>query len=220
MVRDLGSTNGTIVNDDNQYSIRPPCCKPATLFEFGSYLFRFLSADSVETQYHETVYSALTRDALTGTLNKRYLMEAMSREIARSTRAKLEMAIVMLDIDHFKSVNDTHGHLVGDEVLQTFGKRVSDICRSDDLLARYGGEEFCLLLAATGKEDAREMAERCRRAVADQPFETAAGPLQITASFGFSVLDPNEPKSCSELLESADQKLYAAKDGGRNRVCG
>jgi diguanylate cyclase (GGDEF)-like protein len=218
VVRDLDSTNGTLVNES---VIESDCAlRSGDTVRIGSFLFRFLSADSVETQYHETVYSALTRDALTGTMNKRYLMEAMNREISRSTRAKMELSVVMLDIDHFKSVNDTHGHLVGDEVLRTFGKRVGDICRSDDLLARYGGEEFCLLLAATGREEAREMADRCRRAVADAPFDTAAGPLKISASFGFACLDPDEPKTSNGLLEAADQQLYEAKRSGRNRVCG
>ncbi|EMI16908.1 diguanylate cyclase with GAF sensor [Rhodopirellula maiorica SM1] len=218
LVRDLGSTNGTFVNEK---PVQSDCSlRSGDTIRIGSFLFRFLSAGCVETQYHETVYSAMTRDALTGTMNKRYLMEALNREIARSTRANMELSVVMLDIDHFKSINDTYGHLVGDEVLRTFGIRVGEICRSDDLLARYGGEEFCLLLAATGHEDAREMAERCRHAVADAPFDTAAGALPITASFGFAVLNPSKPKSVSGLLGAADQQLYEAKRSGRNRVCG
>ncbi len=217
-IRDLRSTNGTLVNDN---LIKSDCAlHSGDTVRIGSFLFRFLSADCVETQYHETVYSALTRDALTGTMNKRYLMEAMNREIARSTRAQMEMAVVMIDIDHFKSVNDTYGHLVGDEVLRTFGKRIGDICRTDDLLARYGGEEFCLLLAATGRKEAEEITERCRHCVASEPFETSAGPLQITASFGFACLNPTEPKTSKKLLEAADIQLYEAKRSGRNRVCG
>ncbi len=218
VVRDLGSTNGTFVNEK---VIESDCSlRSGDTIRIGSFLFRFLSAGCVETQYHETVYSAMTRDALTGTMNKRYLMEALNREIARSTRAQLELSVVMVDIDHFKSVNDTYGHLVGDEVLRTFGKRVGDICRSDDLLARYGGEEFCLLLAATGPQEAKEIADRCRAVVADTPFDTAAGALPITASFGFAVLDPSQPKTSSALLGAADQQLYEAKRSGRNRVCG
>jgi diguanylate cyclase (GGDEF)-like protein len=217
-IRDLGSTNGTLVNEQ---IIRSDCdLRTGDTLRIGSFLFRFLSAGSIETQYHETVYNALTRDALTGTMNKRYLMEAMDREISRSSRAGMELSVVMLDIDYFKSVNDTHGHLVGDEVLRTFGQRVGEECRTDDLLARYGGEEFCLLLAATGHEEAREMSERCRRAIADHPFETAAGPLPITASFGFAVLDENHLQDRTKLLETADNQLYEAKRSGRNRVCG
>ncbi|TWU56078.1 diguanylate cyclase [Rubripirellula reticaptiva] len=218
VIRDLGSTNGTLVNEtliDTDYTLRT-----GDTVRIGSFLFRFLSAGSVETQYHETVYSALTRDALTGTMNKRYLLESMNREVSRSSRSATELAVIMIDIDFFKSVNDTHGHLVGDQVLQTFGKRVGDLCRSDDLLARYGGEEFCLMLSATGREEAFEMAERCRRAVGEKAFETSAGDLTVTASFGLSILDPKKPTTSTELLEAADQQLYHAKHGGRNRVCG
>ncbi|MCC9655749.1 GGDEF domain-containing protein [Rhodopirellula halodulae] len=218
VVRDLDSTNGTLVNErEIQGDVK---LHTGDTVRIGSFLFRFLSADSIETQYHETVYNALTRDALTGTLNKRYMLEALGREISRSMRSQLEMTVVMLDIDHFKSVNDTHGHLVGDEVLQTFGKRIESICRVDDLLARYGGEEFCMVLAATGSDEAHEIAERCRQVICSEPFETAAGPLAISASFGFAVMNPSSPKTTNELLEAADNQLYEAKRSGRNRVCG
>ncbi len=217
-IRDLNSTNGTLVNEQAIQGDRH--LNSGDTLHIGSFMFRFLSADSVESQYHETVYSALTRDALTGTLNKRYLLEALNREISRSTRAGLHLTVIMLDIDHFKSVNDTYGHLVGDDVLRTFGKRVSDICRSDDLLARYGGEEFCMVLAATAGEEAREIAERCRRVVVDEPFATTAGPLNITASFGLSCLEPGQQLTTAELLEAADQQLYQAKRSGRNQVSG
>ncbi|MFG0266506.1 MAG: GGDEF domain-containing protein [Rhodopirellula sp. JB055] len=218
LIRDLGSTNGTMVNESTIQSDHT--LESGDTVRIGSFLFRFLSADSIETQYHETVYNALTRDALTGAMNKRFLMEAIDRELSRSTRANLEMAVIMLDIDHFKSVNDTHGHLVGDDVLRTFGQRIQALCRADDLLARYGGEEFCLLLAATGRQDAMEIAERCRATIADTPFQTSIGPLEITASFGISVLNPNQPSTVKALLQDADQHLYNAKNAGRNQVCG
>ena len=218
LIRDLQSTNGTLVNGS---LVQGDCVlQTGDTIQIGSFLFRFLSAGSVDTQYHEAVYSALTRDALTGTMNKRFLMDAMTREIPRCIRAKMELTVVMLDIDHFKAVNDTHGHLVGDEVLREFGQRARTVCREDDMLARYGGEEFCLLLASTGRDDAFAMAERCRTAIADTPFQTEAGPLAITASFGFACLDPATPESPKELLERADKQLYEAKHGGRNRVCG
>ncbi|TWU42043.1 GGDEF domain-containing protein [Novipirellula artificiosorum] len=215
-VRDLGSTNGTLVNEHAVTERR--LCSGDTI-RIGSFLFKFLSAGSIESQYHETVYGALTRDALTGTLNKRYLIESMQREIARSNRQQLSLCVLMLDIDHFKSVNDTYGHLAGDEVLREFGGRVSSVCREDDMLARYGGEEFCLMLCGTDCKEGRIMAERCRAIIADTPFATSVGPLPITASFGLaclnaSILTPNA------LLEQADQCLYDAKRGGRNRVCG
>jgi diguanylate cyclase (GGDEF)-like protein len=157
---------------------------------------------------------------LTGTMNKRYFLETLNRSIATSLRQKHPLTVVMLDVDHFKAVNDTYGHLVGDEVLREFGRRVGQASREDDLLARYGGEEFCLLLSATGPSEAFDVAERCRSAICQTPFETTAGPLTITASFGFATLDAARSETGLELIHRADEKLYEAKRQGRNRVCG
>ncbi|MEL6106563.1 MAG: GGDEF domain-containing protein [Planctomycetota bacterium] len=217
-IEDLGSTNGTLVN--GMPIDRQQILNTGDTVRIGSFIFRFLSADSVETQYHETVYNALVRDALTGTMNKRYLLESMHREIARAVRQRSPLSVALLDIDHFKSVNDTHGHLIGDEVLKEFGQRMTGISRDDDLLARYGGEEFCLLLAGTSLPEAIEITERCRAVVADRPFETSIGALSITASFGVACLEPVRTIDANDLLELADEKLYEAKRGGRNRVCG
>ncbi|MEM6470221.1 MAG: GGDEF domain-containing protein [Planctomycetota bacterium] len=227
-IRDLGSTNGTLVNGT---AVRQRLLDSGDTIRIGSFIFRFLSANSVETQYHETVYNALVRDALTGTMNKRYLMETMQREFARALRQRVTLSVALLDIDRFKSVNDTHGHLIGDEVLKEFGRRMMNVCRADDLLARYGGEEFCLLMADTDLDGAKEIMERCRLAIADKPFETGIGSLNITASFGVAALVPAEPAGAespsptntmepSELLEIADKRLYEAKQSGRNKVCG
>ena len=216
-IEDLGSTNGTFIGGQQ---ISQTLLNSGDTIRLGSFLFKFLSAGSVESQYHETVYSALTRDALTGTMNKRYLLETLSRSIATAVRQKHPVTVVMVDIDHFKGVNDTYGHLVGDEVLREFGRRVGEASREDDLLARYGGEEFCMLLSATDMNEALEVAERCRKAVCDQPFETAAGPLEISASFGLACLDPDHSETGLELINRADGKLYEAKRAGRNRVCG
>ena len=221
-IRDLGSTNGSFVNGERVQENR---LRSGDTVQIGCFIFKFLSANSVETKYHETVYSAMTRDALTGAMNKRYLNESLDREIARAIRQQQTLSLLMIDIDHFKRVNDTHGHLVGDEVLRQFGARILESCRSDDLLARYGGEEFCLVLCSTIREDALMIAERCRAVVADRPFATAVGPLGITASFGLACLDPSSlnPSSSQrseDLIRRADERLYDAKNSGRNRVVG
>ncbi|MEM9586985.1 MAG: GGDEF domain-containing protein [Planctomycetota bacterium] len=216
VISDLGSTNGTLVNEQET---QEHLLKSGDTIRIGSFLFKFLSAGSVESQYHETVYSALTRDALTGTLNKRYLLESLTREIARTHRQGGSVALVMLDIDHFKSINDTHGHLVGDEVLREFGSRIQTVCRADDMLARYGGEEFCLLLSDTQRDEALVLAERCRQVICLEPFDTAAGKVEVTASFGVAIAEATNKGSQTDLLAAADQKLYEAKEGGRNRVC-
>ena len=215
-IKDLGSTNGTFVNGE---SVKNKILKSGDKFQIGTFLFKFLTAGSVESQYHETVYTALTSDALTGTMNRRYLVETLKREIARARRRKEIITVAMLDIDHFKKVNDTHGHLIGDDVLREFGHRLRDAKREEDMLARFGGEEFCLVLAATSRNEALLMLERCRACIADQPFTTAAGEIPVTASFGFACIDPTETKTINEILEEADVKLYEAKSAGRNCIC-
>lgn len=215
-LQDLDSAHGTFIGSQ---AVTRTILASGDTIRIGSYLFKFLSAGSLESQYHETVYSALTRDALTGTMNKRYLLETLKRAIAAAIRQKHPITVVMIDIDHFKSVNDTYGHLVGDEVLRQFGQRLGDAIREDDLLARYGGEEFCLLLSTTPMDEALEVAERCRKSVCSQPFKTTSGPLNISASFGLACLDPDQDETGLELIHRADQKLYQAKRGGRNRVC-
>lgn len=214
-IEDLTSTNGTIVAGQRVSKVE---LKSGDTIQIGSFLFKYLSAGSVESQYYETVYSALTRDALTGTMNKRFLLETIGRSIASALRHSQSLSVVMIDVDHFKSVNDTYGHLVGDEVLREFGRRLADTIRADDLLARFGGEEFCLLLSATDNEEAQVLAERCRQQVCMTPFETSIGPLAVTASFGIANLDLENGASGIELIQAADRGLYAAKRAGRNRV--
>lgn len=215
LIRDLGSTNGTLVNGGRmmEHTLRS-----GDTIKLGSFIFKFLSAGSVETKYHETVYSAMTRDALSGAMNKRYLLESLPREVARAVRQRQALSVLMLDIDHFKSVNDNHGHLVGDEVIREFGTRMLSGCREDDLLARYGGEEFCLVLCSTDREAALQIAERNREVISGTPFTTNAGPLSITVSFGVSCLNPSTPETVEDLLRRADAKLYEAKRSGRNCV--
>ena len=214
-IYDLGSTNGTFVNGKR---VSEQVLVSGDRIAVGSFIFKYLSAGCIETHYHEAVYSSLTRDALTGAFNKRYLLESLQREIARSRREKSPLAVVMMDIDRFKNTNDTHGHLVGDQVLREFGQRLLSLCREDDLFARYGGEEFCLLLASTSPEQAATIAERCRNEIAQTPFTTEAGPLQITASFGGECFPGDTRKKPNELIAAADARLYVAKKSGRNRV--
>jgi diguanylate cyclase (GGDEF)-like protein len=212
---DLGSTNGTSVNGAR---VQSHPLRSGDQIAIGPFIFKYLSAGSIETHYHEAVYTSLTRDALTGAMNKRYLLESLQREIARSRRDKQPLAVVMIDIDHFKSVNDTHGHLIGDAVLREFGTRLLSICREDDLLARYGGEEFSLLLSSTGKREAVQIAEKCRAEIESKPFDTDAGQIFVTASFGIECFAGMRAVSANQLIEIADNRLYEAKQNGRNCV--
>lgn len=216
LLRDLGSTNGTFVNERRIDSI---LLKGGECIRIGSFIFKFLSADCIEAQYHETVYDALTRDGLTHAFNKSYLLDALGYEMARSRRCGRSLCLLMLDIDYFKQINDTHGHLAGDEVLQEFCRRMSSVTRSDDFLCRYGGEEFAIVLGETAVADALDTAERCRAAVAALPFQTSAGDFPVTVSIGLVELPlESEEWTPSTLIQAADVQLYRAKDSGRNRV--
>ena len=157
------------------------------------------------------------RDALTGLANRRRLREAGEEEIRRGRRFGHPIAALMLDLDHFKQVNDRHGHGAGDDVLREVGRRIQSTVREIDISARYGGEEFAVLLPETTVETAREAAERIRRAVMDAPIDTRKGPLSVTLSAGVAAFDAGDG-DLGTLLEAADGALYEAKAAGRNRV--
>jgi len=217
LIADQGSTNGTFVNETR---VTSHLLQPGDRIQVGSFIFKFLCSNHIELQYHEAVYTMMTRDGLTGTLNKRSFMDLLTREFQRSLHRDTQLSLILFDIDHFKSVNDTHGHLAGDEVLQEISKCIGEVIAEHDVFARYGGEEFAVLLPSVNLEEAVRVAERCRQAVAANPFPTCAGPLPITISIGVAdfagLVDPTGPTT---LIQAADEQLYAAKRGGRNRVC-
>lgn len=158
-------------------------------------------------------------DVLTGLYNRRHFMELIEAELARARRYRTPLAVVMVDLDHFKEVNDGRGHQVGDRVLAAVAGAMSESVRETDLAARYGGEEFVLLLPNTDRQGARELAERCREVVADTLVADAGGPLHVTASMGVaSYPEDVVDGDVDALLGAADDALYRAKGGGRNRV--
>jgi diguanylate cyclase (GGDEF)-like protein len=164
------------------------------------------------TQVHELA----TIDGLTGIANRRHFFDVAHREVALAHRRQAILAAVMLDIDHFKRINDTHGHQVGDDVIRGVVARLRSHCRDTDVLGRYGGEEFVLLLPEAGSH-ASETAERLRDEVARTPLETRAGPIEVTISVGVAHLQPADTEP-DTLLARADESLYRAKQAGRNRV--
>lgn len=216
-VTDLGSTNGTSVNEQKIQSAE---LTSGDRIQFGSYIFKFLSTNHIEMQYHEAVYSMMTRDALTDTLNKRSFLDIIGREFQRASARNTPLSLILFDIDHFKSVNDTYGHLAGDEVLQEMGRRISLVIAEHDVFARYGGEEFAILMSDVSAAEAEALAEKCRLVVESHPFETCVEPLKITISLGVADMTSlTEGLDANELVQASDAKLYEAKDGGRNRVC-
>ena len=154
-----------------------------------------------------------TTDRLTGAWNRTYLEETLVAEMGRAERYRQPLSLLIFDIDHFKAINDSHGHLVGDEVLIELTRRVRAHLRAVDVLARWGGEEFVLLLPHCGSAEALQVAEKLRALVADPPFPVAG---QVTASFGLAQWQPHE--HLDTWLKRADDALYAAKAAGRNRV--
>ncbi|MEM8752348.1 MAG: diguanylate cyclase [Pseudomonadota bacterium] len=156
-------------------------------------------------------------DPLTGLANRREFMTILDNEIKRHRRFHAPFAVAMLDIDHFKSVNDTYGHDVGDEVLKTLASRLTDSLRAYDVVGRLGGEEFAVIFPSTEFADGASICERLLGRIRDEPIETAAGPLQITASVGMtSSMTANA--NGRDYLKKADELLYLAKGSGRDRL--
>jgi diguanylate cyclase (GGDEF)-like protein len=158
-----------------------------------------------------------TTDGLTGLVNHRTFQERTVEMLARAERTDGRQAILLTDIDHFKKVNDTHGHPIGDVVLRGVAQVVSSCVRKIDLAARYGGEEFAIVLEGTDREGARQLAERIRTEVERQTFQSGAGPFSVTLSLGIAVY-PDDGRDPKTLIANADQALYYAKRNGRNRA--
>jgi diguanylate cyclase (GGDEF)-like protein len=155
-------------------------------------------------------------DPLTELANRRALTERLKQEWARTRRAQGRLAFIMGDVDHFKRVNDTHGHHVGDRVLRHVAGAVAESCRTSDLPARYGGEEFAVVVPDQSVEGAERLAERCRREVELVSVDAEGEAVRVTASFG--VADAADAGSPEHLIRLADEALYRAKEAGRNRV--
>ena len=171
--------------------------------------------DRLCDKYEMAVHSAIT-DKLTGLYNRRYFDHFLDFEIKRSSRQKASLALLMMDIDNFKIINDTLGHLFGDKILNKLGDIIKSIIRETDLAARYGGEEFSIVMSNTGLEEATEIAERLRKAISEHNFDITNRP--ITVSIGIA-LYPSDSTSLQDLLSNADRALYRSKHEGKNRVC-
>ncbi len=159
-----------------------------------------------------------TTDGLTGCLNKRAFLDELERKLRSAERFDRKLSLLVTDIDHFKSVNDTYGHATGDVVIKELGEILRRVKRETDVVARFGGEEFCVLCEETDTDGAMLLAERVREELEATVFQTELGRLQVTASVGVATF-PTDAATSGALFESADRALYSAKHGGRNRVC-
>lgn len=182
-------------------------------------LFATQAAIAIENAHlYEEVERLAITDGLTGLYVHRYFQEALENEIKRGLRYKHPISLMMIDIDHFKQLNDTYGHQTGDEVLRRLAEILKSQARGHDIVARYGGEEFAIVLPVTPKDGALSAASRLRRAVETTPFKIFRKTLHITISIGVASC-PQDAQNREELIGKADQALYAAKRGGRNLVC-
>ncbi len=216
LIVDDGSTNGTYCNDEQ--ITREVVLKNGDRVKVGPTIFKYFSGADVEAQYHEEIYRMTIIDGLTQIYNKRYLYEALEREIIRGRRHERELCILMFDIDHFKRINDVHGHLAGDYVLKEVARVVQARIRRDEVFARYGGEEFAIILPETPISGAVALAETLRQKVADNSFVFQADSIKVTISLGAALMEESD-RTASDLIKRADEKLYQAKRTGRNRVC-
>jgi diguanylate cyclase (GGDEF)-like protein len=214
-VDDLGSTNGSYVNDEQVTSERP--LRDGDFVKVGNTIFKFLVGGNIESAYYEEIYKMMIIDALTGAYNKRYFLEFLDKEIARCARYGRPLSLVLFDIDHFKKVNDTHGHLTGDFVLRELGRRLRSRIRKEELFARYGGEEFAAVLPEATREGAADFAEQIRRLICRETFDFEGDAIAVTISLGVGTLSKETPDA-QALIKAADENLYKAKRSGRNRV--
>jgi two-component system, cell cycle response regulator len=214
---DDGSTNGTFVNDD-QIS-REQALTNGDRIKVGPTIFKYLAGEDVESQYHEEIYRMSIIDGLTGAYNKRYLLESLEKEILRARRHERPLSLLMFDIDHFKKINDVHGHLAGDYVLKELARLVHARIRRDEIFARWGGEEFSVVLPETSLDGCRQLAEGIRTRAASNEFVFQNEKIGLSVSIGVAELTEAE-KTSVDFIKVADDRLYEAKRSGRNRVIG
>jgi diguanylate cyclase (GGDEF)-like protein len=214
-VEDLGSSNGTYVNG---LKIEMTEVTDGAMIQLGPrVLFRFSVVDEHQERILRQLYESSVHDALTGTFNRAYFLERLDAELAYSQRHGTTASLLLLDIDHFKKINDTFGHPAGDAVLKCVTGTIQRVLRVEDVLARYGGEEFIVLLRGIAIEGAARAGERLRRALTATATEHGGHRIEATVSVGCASLACADPTPAG-LIAVADRRLYAAKRGGRNRV--
>ena len=215
-VVDLASTNGTFINDD-AHSIRERQVQRGDRVKIGDTIFKYLSGSDIELQYHEIIHRMAITDGLTDLANRKQLDLILAEEIPRSRRNARDLSMLMIDIDHFKVINDTHGHLTGDSVLRGLAGILQRRLRQGDRLGRYGGEEFCVILPETSRHNAAKFGEELRALVEAHAFVAEDKNIRVTISVGVGTLQ--DDMAMGDFYKSADEMLYRAKRSGRNRVC-
>ena len=215
MLKDLGSANGTfcngsrisdemILNDGDKISMG------------GTTILKFTYQDDLEEQFSKNLYESAVRDGLTGLYNRRYFDERLRSELTFANRHLATLALMLVDIDHFKRINDERGHQTGDTALREIARRLSAAMRVEDVVARFGGEEFAIICRSTSEAEAKALADRLRAIIAAE-ISVPGGPLlRVTASVGIVAVPKAGVTTELDLLTAADRALYLAKRNGRN----
>jgi diguanylate cyclase (GGDEF)-like protein len=213
-IEDLESANGTLVNGASLSGTR--ILHDGDKITLGStVILKFTYTDELEVAFQRRLLEAALRDGLTGAFNKRYLMDRLATELAFAERHRTPLSLIMLDVDHFKRINDAFGHPAGDEVLSALSRVVHETIRREDVFARYGGEEFAVLCRSVDVNNACVLAERLRERIAAMVVEFDGQRIPVTVSLGVAGVTSGGP---SALIADADDALYEAKQRGRNRV--
>jgi diguanylate cyclase (GGDEF)-like protein len=216
-VGDLESRNGTYIN--GQRILQETALEDGDKIQVGrSTVLRFAYHDELDDSFHDSLMSSALRDPLTKLFNKRYLLDRLDSELKFAKRHDSSISLLMIDIDHFKKVNDTHGHLAGDAVLAHISTVLSKAIRNEDVIARFGGEELVVILRATSLDAAALLAERLRKLVEATVTPHQGRELRTTVSIGVGTFPSPGITEVDQLIDAADKALYRAKHGGRNRV--
>jgi diguanylate cyclase (GGDEF)-like protein len=212
---DLKSTNGTFLN--GQRVPRQDLADGDKISIGSNTILKFTYQDRADEHYQRQLFESALRDGLTSTFNRRYFMDRLNAELRFANRHDKSVGLLFIDIDHFKKINDAHGHVAGDKVLAGVAHVLTATIRAEDVLARYGGEEFAIICRELESEGARALGERLRVAIAEKRFEPTGTPVPVTVSVGAATgRGVNEAQA---LIAAADAAMYEAKRSGRNRVC-
>ena len=215
-IEDLGSSNGTYVNGAR---IERQKLNDGDKIQIGdTTILKFTYHDALEETFQKQMYDAALRDGLTKTFNKKYFQDRIQTEFAFTSRHGSALSLILFDIDHFKKVNDTRGHLAGDKVLATLAHHVMNLVRAEDVLARYGGEEFAVICRGTDARNATVLAERIRASTEQLQIMFNGERVPITISVGVAMIPDTGITDVDGFIAATDEALYAAKRGGRNRV--
>lgn len=215
---DLNSTNGTFCNGER---IVRRVLKDGDKIQIGrTTIIKFSFQDSLEEEFQRHQYESATRDPLTQCYNKRFFLDRLPSELSFAKRHNKPLSLAFLDIDHFKKINDSHGHLAGDLVLRSLGSVLQKSLRAEDIFVRYGGEEFALIMRETPLRNALPAVERLRAIAESTLFAYEAKELRVTVSIGVATGPVPGIESMEDLIKAADGNLYKAKQRGRNKVVG